>query len=67
MMNQDLVDILKINGRKPSSAKQNFKKAEKGVCRRAKAPTPATEAQAPAQEAPAAPKAHLSFAKSRQL
>lgn len=62
-MNQnDWVEYFEaINGRKPSM--QEFQEArEKGefVVERKEAPTPATEAQAPAQEAPVAPSAPLS-------
>ena len=62
-MNQrDWVEYFEaINGRKPSM--QEFQEArEKGefVVERKEAPTPTTEAQAPAQEAPVAPSAPLS-------
>ena len=63
MMNQnDWVEYFEaVNGRKPSM--QEFQEArEKGefVVERKEAPAPATEAQAPAQEAPVAPSAPLS-------
>ena len=63
MMNQnDWVEYFEaINGRKPSM--QEFQEArEKGefVVERKEEPTPATEAQAPAQEVPVAPSAPLS-------
>ena len=62
-MNQnDWVEYFEaVNGRKPSM--QEFQEArEKGefVVERKEEPTPATEAQAPAQEAPVAPSAPLS-------
>ena len=63
MMNQnDWVEYFEaVNGRKPSM--QEFQEArEKGefVVERKEEPTPAAEAQAPAQEAPVAPSAPLS-------
>ena len=63
MMNQnDWVEYFEaVNGRKPSM--QEFQEArEKGefVVERKEEPTPATEAQAPAQEVPVAPSAPLS-------
>ena len=62
-MNQkDWVEYFEaINGRKPSM--QEFQEArEKGefVVERKETPTPTTEVQAPAQEAPVAPSAPLS-------
>ena len=62
-MNQkDWVEYFEaVNGRKPSM--QEFQEArEKGefVVERKEEPTPATEAQAPAQEVPVAPSAPLS-------